>query len=434
MELTNVPQRVRLALPQRGLLGRREEAPGDAAARAPAPRGRGARRDRLGAGHRRPERRRPRRRQRPRDVRAGRPAHHPLPADPAPGASPRACRSCSTGGSSRRAARSSSSSSSSAATAGSATRSRRRPSRGRPGRHRAGPRVPGPRPRGPGLPRLGATSQKPRVVIDAIEDYYARHNANIHRGVYPLAVEATDLYEGARERAAAWLGSTRQGDDLHQERDRGDQPRGLRLGPAQRRRRRRDRAHADGAPLEHRPLAAALPGGRRASCATWRSTTRGRSRSTSSTPSWPTAACAWWPSPTSPTCWARSTRWPRSPRRARAAGAASLVDGSQAVPQMPGRRRRARRGLLRLDRAQGLRADRHRRPARPPRAARGDAAVPVRRRHDQLGRLPRDRASTSCPGSSRRAPRRSPRASGSAPPSTSCRASAWSTSAPTSAG
>ena len=48
----------------------------------------------------------------------------------------------------------------------------------------------------------GATSQKPRAVIDAIEDYYAHHNANIHRGVYPLAVEATELFEGARERAA----------------------------------------------------------------------------------------------------------------------------------------------------------------------------------------------------------------------------------------
>ena len=49
----------------------------------------------------------------------------------------------------------------------------------------------------------GATSQKPRVVIDAIEDFYANHNANIHRGVYPLAQEATDLFEGARERIAA---------------------------------------------------------------------------------------------------------------------------------------------------------------------------------------------------------------------------------------
>jgi cysteine desulfurase / selenocysteine lyase len=54
----------------------------------------------------------------------------------------------------------------------------------------------------------GATSQKPRVVIDAIEDFYANHNANIHRGVYPLAQEATDLFEGARARIAAWLGST----------------------------------------------------------------------------------------------------------------------------------------------------------------------------------------------------------------------------------
>ena len=54
----------------------------------------------------------------------------------------------------------------------------------------------------------GATSQKPRAVIDAIEDYYARHNANIHRGVYPLAVEATDLFEGARGRVATWLGVT----------------------------------------------------------------------------------------------------------------------------------------------------------------------------------------------------------------------------------
>jgi cysteine desulfurase/selenocysteine lyase len=52
------------------------------------------------------------------------------------------------------------------------------------------------------------TSQKPRAVIDAVGDFYARHNANIHRAVYPLAVEATELYEGARERIAAWLGST----------------------------------------------------------------------------------------------------------------------------------------------------------------------------------------------------------------------------------
>ncbi len=53
-----------------------------------------------------------------------------------------------------------------------------------------------------------ATSQTPQVVIDSLVDYYTNHRASVHRGVYPLIVEATDLYEGARERIAAWLGST----------------------------------------------------------------------------------------------------------------------------------------------------------------------------------------------------------------------------------
>jgi cysteine desulfurase/selenocysteine lyase len=51
-----------------------------------------------------------------------------------------------------------------------------------------------------------STSQKPHAVIDAITSYYERSNANIHRGVYGLAQEATDLYEGARERVAAFCG------------------------------------------------------------------------------------------------------------------------------------------------------------------------------------------------------------------------------------
>ncbi|MDQ4047863.1 MAG: cysteine desulfurase, partial [Actinomycetota bacterium] len=51
-----------------------------------------------------------------------------------------------------------------------------------------------------------ATSQKPVQVIDAIDSYYRRSNANIHRGVYQLAQEATDLFEGARERVAAFVG------------------------------------------------------------------------------------------------------------------------------------------------------------------------------------------------------------------------------------
>ncbi len=53
-----------------------------------------------------------------------------------------------------------------------------------------------------------ATSQTPQPVIDAMVSYYTESRASIHRGVYPLAVEATDLYEGARGRIAQWLGST----------------------------------------------------------------------------------------------------------------------------------------------------------------------------------------------------------------------------------
>ncbi len=53
-----------------------------------------------------------------------------------------------------------------------------------------------------------ATSQTPQPVIDAMNRYYTESRASIHRGVYPLAVEATDLYEGARQRIADWLHST----------------------------------------------------------------------------------------------------------------------------------------------------------------------------------------------------------------------------------
>ena len=47
-----------------------------------------------------------------------------------------------------------------------------------------------------------ATSQTPQPVIDALVSYYTDSRASIHRGTYPLAVEATDLFEGARGRIA----------------------------------------------------------------------------------------------------------------------------------------------------------------------------------------------------------------------------------------
>ncbi|MDQ3849420.1 MAG: SufS family cysteine desulfurase [Actinomycetota bacterium] len=50
-----------------------------------------------------------------------------------------------------------------------------------------------------------ATAQTPRAVLDAMLDYYEHHRATVHRSVYPLAAEATELFEGARRRTAAWL-------------------------------------------------------------------------------------------------------------------------------------------------------------------------------------------------------------------------------------
>lgn len=52
-----------------------------------------------------------------------------------------------------------------------------------------------------------ATSQKPMAVLQAVDDYYRRHNANVHRGVHRLAEEATDLYERARVELARFIGA-----------------------------------------------------------------------------------------------------------------------------------------------------------------------------------------------------------------------------------
>ncbi len=56
----------------------------------------------------------------------------------------------------------------------------------------------------------GATSQKPQVVIDALAGHLRDHNANVHRGVYPLAQEADAAFESARAQIAAFTGATPQ--------------------------------------------------------------------------------------------------------------------------------------------------------------------------------------------------------------------------------
>ncbi len=57
-----------------------------------------------------------------------------------------------------------------------------------------------------------ATTQKPEAVLSAMDDYYRRYNANIHRGVHTLAEEATAAYEGARRKVGRFInaGSPRE--------------------------------------------------------------------------------------------------------------------------------------------------------------------------------------------------------------------------------
>ncbi|MDG2518976.1 cysteine desulfurase [Lysobacter soli] len=56
------------------------------------------------------------------------------------------------------------------------------------------------------------TGQKPNLVIDAVDDFYRRHNANVSRAVHALGTEATEAYEGARSKLAKFLNV--RGDEL----------------------------------------------------------------------------------------------------------------------------------------------------------------------------------------------------------------------------
>lgn len=53
-----------------------------------------------------------------------------------------------------------------------------------------------------------ATSHKPQVVVEALVDFYSQHNANVHRGVYELSERASEKYEQARVKVAAFIGSS----------------------------------------------------------------------------------------------------------------------------------------------------------------------------------------------------------------------------------
>ena len=51
----------------------------------------------------------------------------------------------------------------------------------------------------------GAMALKPDCVIDAVDNYYRKYGCNVHRGVYKLSYEATDMYEKARQEIADFI-------------------------------------------------------------------------------------------------------------------------------------------------------------------------------------------------------------------------------------
>ena len=55
-----------------------------------------------------------------------------------------------------------------------------------------------------------ATTQKPKVVIDALDNYYRNQNANVHRGLHTLAEEATSAFEATRDKVAQFIGGAKR--------------------------------------------------------------------------------------------------------------------------------------------------------------------------------------------------------------------------------
>lgn len=62
-----------------------------------------------------------------------------------------------------------------------------------------------------------ATSQRPQCVIDAEGDFYKNYNANPLRGLYSLSVEATEVYENAREAVRKFIGAEKSNEIILQE-------------------------------------------------------------------------------------------------------------------------------------------------------------------------------------------------------------------------
>ena len=106
-----------------------------------------------------------------------------------------------------------------------------------------------------------SSSQKPRAVLDAMDHYYETTHANVHRGVYAIAEEATAAYEGARARVARFIGAPSPREVVFTK----NVTEAINLvayawGRANLRDGRRRAAHRDGAPRQPRPVADAAGG------------------------------------------------------------------------------------------------------------------------------------------------------------------------------
>ncbi len=52
-----------------------------------------------------------------------------------------------------------------------------------------------------------ATTQRPSIVLDELNNYYTHFNANVHRAIYSIGEQATQAYENAREKVAKFIGA-----------------------------------------------------------------------------------------------------------------------------------------------------------------------------------------------------------------------------------
>ena len=264
-----------------------------------------------------------------------------------------------------------------------------------------------------------ATAQKPQAVIDAHRGLLRDDNANVHRGVHQLSERATDAYEGAREKVQRFLNAAQTPrDHLRARHHRGDQPGRPDLRPRVRRAGRRGRRsprmehHSNIVPWQMlceekgaRLRVAPIDDAGELRLDEYERLLGARTR---------LVAVAHVSN-------ALGTVDPgeADDRRGRTRrGVPVLVDGAQAVPHLPVDVQALDCDFYAFSGPQGLRADRHRRALRQGRAARGDAALPGRRRHDPARSPSRRRPTTSSPTSSRRARRTSRARSASAPRST----------------